>query len=344
MKKFLLGAVSACLAVITAFCFTACGQPGKVNVKYYEEIADVRGALLAGTESVGVMAEPAATMLEKSTPTETWYRLDLQELYDSETKGYPQAVLMVKSSLLKAYPNIVSQIESKIADNVAWAKTNSATAVNAIKGVFPATTLKAPMLSEKSIDNCKIYFQSATDAKNSVNKYIDEIRSIDQNGANAVTDDFFYTSQMESGTWDKDKITFYAPDGAPAISVAKFINDGETFGTGKTVDYKVVLAGTIVGQMATATADIILMPINGATKKYNAGGNANDPYKLVSVITHGNFYIMSKTQISLDDLKLDDKKDASEQLRLAVPMPNAVPDWTVKIVLSKHNLQTNVVD
>ncbi len=346
MKKVLLCVTSLVLATLSALSFGACSpaKTGKVNVRYYPEIADVRAALISGTERVGVMAEPAATMLEKQTPDTTWYRLDVQELYDDEVKGYPQAVLMVKSSLLMAYPEIVTDIEQKINQNVDWAKQNPQIAVDAIKTSFPGTTLKAPMLSSKSIDNSKIYFQSASAAKSSVIKYVNEIRDIDTAGANQVGDDFFYTPSTANGDWTKQTISFYAPDGAPAISIAKFISDGENFGTGKKVNYNVVAAENVVGFMAQSNADIILLPVNGATKMYKANNNANDPYKLVSVITHGNLYIMSKTEITLDDLKLKEDAPENERLILAVPKPGAVPDWSTRIALSKHNLQVNRVD
>ncbi len=335
MKKLLAFILCAVTLVSTAV-FAGCdNKKDEVNFKYYNEGSEIVAMLKAGTEQIGMLPEPAATMLEKQTPDDTWYRLDVQELYDSQAKAYPQAVLMAKSSLLSAYPQIVSVISSSIAENVSWAKQNPALAVSAIASKLSTTTLKAPMLSEKSIDGCKIYFQSAEDAKTSVNKYINDIRSIDNASANVVDDDFFYQASGASGTWSSNEITFYAPDGAPAISIAKFINDNASLGTDKTVDYNVVTAATIVGKMALGDADIILLPINGASKKYKADGNASDPYKLVSVLTHGNFYIMSKTQITLKDLVGG---------RIAVPNMGAVPDWTIRTVLSKNNFKINVVD
>ncbi len=334
MKKFLAIIIGIITCLTSCFMFACNEQIECVSIKYYADGSEILAGLKSGAEEIGMLPEPAATMLEKQTPDTTWYRLDVQELYDGQAKAYPQAVLMVKSSLLKAHPEIVTDIQSKIDINVAWAKQNAGIAVSAIQSVFPATTLKAPMLSEKSIDGCKIYFQSAVDAKASVNKYISDIREMDETSAKVVGDEFYYTPENASGTWDKD-ITFCAPDGAPSIAIAKFINDNESFGTGKTINYSVVKADTIVAKMATASADIILMPINGATKKYNDGGNATDPYKLVSVITHGNFYIMSKTQMEFKDLA---------NKRIAVPNMNAVPDWTFKCILKNNNLCGIVVD
>ncbi len=336
MKKFLVGLTAMICAVICSLSFIGCGaKENKVNVKYFKDGSLVVSALKTDTVDVGMVPEPAASMLEKSDTSIEWYRLSVQDLYDGQTKAYPQAVLMVKSSLLKAYPEIVSNIESKMADNVSWVKSNATTALTAIKNIYPNTTLKAPMLSATTIDNCKIYFQSATDAKTSVNKYIDEIRAISETSANIVPDSFFYAQEQKSGVWINEGISVYAPDGAPAIALAKFINDNDDLGTGKNMSYNIVSSGEIVGKMAMGVADVILMPLNGATKMY-ANFNANDPYQLVSVVTHGNFYLMSKTPInSLNDVV---------GKKVGVPNQNAVPDWTLQTIFAKNNLERNVID
>lgn len=120
--------------------------------------------------------------------------------------------------------------------------------------------------------------------------------------------------------------SFYMPDGAPAVACAGFIDKKETFGTGKTVNYNVVSSDDISGYMSTGKADIIIMPINSASINYNVKA---DGYKLVSVITHGNLYITSKTEIQLTDLK--------GQV-IGVPGENLVPDLTLKTVLSKAGI------
>ena len=302
MKKLITLLLTLILVSVTVFS-VGCKNPqdNSVSIKYYADGSLIKDALQNGAESIGMLPEPAASMLEKQTPNTTWYRLDVQELYDGVKKAYPQAVIMVKSSLLNTYPQIVSQIESKISDNVEWAKANGANAISAISRSFPTTTLKAQMFASSIIDNCKIYFESANSAKQSVNKYISDIKSIDNKSANTVLDSFYYDGTA-SGTFDKDSITFCAPDGAPAIAIAKFIFDGENF---------------------------------GATKKYNADGNASNPYKLVSVLTHGNFYIMSKTKITVKDLA---------NKRIAIPNMGAVPDWTFQLILNKNNLGKIIVD
>ncbi len=332
MKKFLTMILSLVLLVVAVF-GSACSpelEKGKVNIKYYPEGKDVVKSIMAGNETIGLVPEPAATNLEanylkqKGSPL---YRLDLQELYDKDTKAYPQAVLMVKKSVLGANPNLVNSLQTKITESASWIKQNQSFAVDAINSKGGAT-LDAQTLTESAIDGCKIYWESAIGAKTSVKNYINKIIDIDSTKASAVSDDFFYTSAVETGS-SKQTYTFMAPDGAPALAIAKLIYDNDNLGTGKTIDYSVLSSTQVMPNLSSGSADIIVAPVNLASKLYKA--NSND-YVMVAVITHGNFYILSTTQISVSDLK---------GKQVAVPNQGAVPDWTFKMVLYKNNL-TNV--
>lgn len=333
MKKFLslMLTLSLCASSLLAF---ACTSPekDKVNFKYYGTGTDIV-KLFGETETIGLIPEPAATNLTKKIQAKggNIYRLDLQELYDSKTKAYPQAVLMIKKSVLGANPTLISELESKITQSVSWVKSNTSEAVTAI-GAHGVTTLVANALSSEAIDGCKIYWQDAVDSKTSVKNYINSIVDIDSQKASAVSDDFFYTtSQLVS---DKKEYSFVMPDGAPAISVAKLLNDEDDLSTGKKINYSVVASDVIKANLVKGTADIILAPVNLASKLYKAH-NENDHYVMVSVITHGNFYIMSTEKISINDL-------CGKQI--AVPNMGAVPDWTLQMVLKKHGLSFNVVE
>ncbi len=334
MKK-LITIITLLAVLFTSVLAVSCGETekGKANVKYYATPADIVPLILAGNETIGLIPEPAATALQNNAKKQgkTLYRLDLQELYDSEEKAYPQAVLMVKKSVLGSHPNLPSVIQNKITESVSWAKQNTATAVSAI-GSKGQTTLKAPALSESVIDACKIYYQSAESAKSSVNAYINGIIEIDETKANPVQDDFFYTTS--SLTSSKSSYTFIAPDGAPALAISKLINDTDSLGTGKEISYSVVASDKINTSIVKGEADLILAPVNLASKFYKAHDN-NDHYVMVAVITHGNFYIISTENITVNDLI--DK-------RVAVPVKGAVPDWTFKMALKKHNIGVQVVE
>ena len=122
------------------------------------------------------------------------------------------------------------------------------------------------------------------------------------------------------------------------MAIAKFIKDQQNFIEGLTVDYNLVATQSVSTSLVPAyrggVADIIILPVNMASKFYNEGENTNDNYKLVSVITHGNFYIISTEEISVSDLKDN---------RVAVPQKNAVPDWTFRSMLTKHNLKSSEI-
>ena len=333
MKRLLTILLTVMLCLFSIF-GVACSEPekDKINVKYYANPADIVKIFGEG-ETIGLIPEPAATNLTKKIQKQggSIYRLDLQELYDAEEKAYPQAVLMVKKSVLGANPSIVQVLEEKITESVSWVKTNASEAVEAI-GKRGVTTLTANTLTPDVVDACKIYWQSAENAKTSVKNYVNGIIEIDATKASNVDDDFFYTNSSLSG--EKEEYLFVMPDGAPAVATAKLMADSDNLSTGKTVDYNVVVPDMIRAHLTAGTADFILAPVNLASKFYKTH-DASDHYVMVSVVTHGNFYIMSTEELSLSDI-------CGKQI--AVPMMGAVPDWTLQMVLKKHGLSFAVAE
>ncbi len=335
MKKFLTAILSAVLCLITVF-GSACAdetQKGKVNVKYYVNGQQIVQSIMGGSETIGLVPEPAASALQANYLTQkgqALYRLDLQELYDSQDKAYPQAVLMVKKSVLGAHPELVSNLQTKITESASWIKQNVSTAVDAIND-NGGTSLNKNSLNSQAIDGCKIYWESAEDSKTSVKNYINKIVEIDNTKATAVSDDFFYSSVNSSSP--KNSYKFMAPDGAPALAIAKLISTNDDLGTGKSIDYSVIQATQVAPNISQAKADFIVAPVNVASMLYKA--NASDNYVMVAVLTHGNFYILSTTEISVKDLK---------GKQVAVPNQGAVPDWTFKMVLQKYDLLYTIVE
>ncbi len=133
---------------------------------------------------------------------------------------------------------------------------------------------------------------------------------------------FSFTSLM--GCTEKESYTFYCPDGAPALSIAGFIKNQENFGADLPFNYNVVSATQINNAILKEDADFVIMPINSATKLYKDAGKSN--YKMVAVITHGNFYLMSKTAISTP-------QDLVGKV-IYVPQSGKVPDLTLQASLS----------
>ena len=338
MKKLLAIFVSLILSVSVCFAI-GCNQDDNkeiVSVQYFASASDMIPMLKTGKLSIGLLPEPAATQLTKVASDKTWYRMDLQEIYDGENKAYPQAVMLIKQSVLNTYPNIVSSMESAFNDNVQWVKDNTELAVNVVnanleEGATPS--LKAQNITSAVVDGCKIYWQGATGAKETVKSYVDDIISVESSSAKTVSDDFFYTGES-TGAFSGEKITVVAPDGAPALAIAKFINDNQNFGTGKTFSYKVVSSSKIGAAVQQGTGDIVIIPVNAASKLYKA--NSNDTYKMVSVVTHGNLYIMSTEKI--------ESIIALKNKTLGVIGQGLVPDLTLKAVLNKNNMIAKIAE
>ena len=315
---------------------------GTVYFKYGESAADILPLMKTGKLHYALLPEPAATKLNSLAPDKTFYRLDLQELYDGESKAYPQAVMMVKDGLLNTYKDLVADVSDKFAENVTWIKENPAAAVNAVNSKLPegvTPSLSAGVISAEVVDNCKIFWQGAADAEKSVNKYIDDIIALDEKAAIKPEENFFYKGEA-TGTFANDKITVYAPDGAPALAIAKFINDNYDFGTGLTVEYNVVSSGEIGSVLLQGKGDIVIIPVNAATKLYRYASTFSQSvdlgkYMMAGVVTHGNLYIVSDERISLADLK--DKT-------VGVIGMGLVPDLTFKAVLKKNGLTSDIAD
>ncbi len=337
MKKFLALIISAilCLGGLTLF---GCGEKGQTQIKYADAPA-IMEMLINDTLDYGLLPEPVITKLEKVKGKDfTWHRLDVQELYDLESKDYPQAVLMVKNEVLEKHPEIVREMKSKFAENLNWIKENPVKGVNAVKEIFPTTSLApAGIITKDVVDACKIYWQDGDNVEEDVEDYIEDILDVSVGlgikPADKPEEDFFFTDSGKVGESASGKtFTFCVPDGAPALAVSKFIYDNENFVEGATFNYNIVVADDIAKHMngAISSADFIILPVNAGTLNYKKG----DGYKMASVITHGNLYIVSKTESKIEDLI--DKK-------IGVIGEGKVPDLTLKAVLDEYRIGYNVI-
>ena len=340
MKRFLT-VVMALFFVFAASVACACNteEEKTVYVKYYADAGNMLPALKQGAIEIGLVPEPAASKLENVLAQDkTWYRLDVQSLYD-ETASYPQAVLMIKQSVSATFGGIVSTLSSAVTESAEWVKQNPAEAVNAVNGALEegaTPSLSAGAITAQVVDNCKIYWQSAADANSAVKKYIDDI--IDVGGALSVppavkVEDDFFLSGNETGEFDGAKLTVCVPDGAPALAIAKLISDNNALGTGKTVEYKVVSADKIGAFITQGKADIIIMPVNAASKTYKK--YAADTYKMAAVVTHGNLYIMSNEKLKVEDLN---------GKTVGVIGQGNVPDLTFRAIMKAENIKVEIAE
>lgn len=119
-------------------------------------------------------------------------------------------------------------------------------------------------------------------------------------------------------------INVYMPDGAPALAFSKLMHNENKLG--KELSYTVVTANTIQVYVAKETAAAALLPVNAAVKLCGTG----EKYKMVSVNTHGNLYILGKEQAS-DVTALKGKTVAVTNLA-------NVPGLTLKAILREAGI------
>ena len=135
---------------------------------------------------------------------------------------------------------------------------------------------------------------------------------------------------------DKTDITVYAPDGAPALAIAKMLAE-DTADDG--VRYKVVQAASIAGFVdfkdEQENADICILPLNLASKKLGDGAR----YQLLGAVTHGNIYMLSTDETGYSQANLS----ALIGKTVGVVQLNNVPGLTFQAVLKAANVPYQIV-
>lgn len=131
-----------------------------------------------------------------------------------------------------------------------------------------------------------------------------------------------------NGDTDPNTVNVYMPDGAPAIALAAMMDSGYD-----NTEFTVVTASTIGGYVASGKADMAIMPINAAAKLYNDGVGI----KMLTVNTHGNMYLVGKTEESVELTDLVGK-------RIGSIGQGQVPDLTLRMMLDESNVDFVVSD
>ena len=159
---------------------------------YYGGAPAIKTMLAQNQLYAGLLPEPAVSI----GGTATMNRIALHDLYDATSKSFPQAVLMVKDSVLKANSSLVETLKQKMSASFSFAINNAEQAINAVKSVYPATSLVATMTGEM-VSRCSISWQGAKEAKESVKNYLKRIKEVSSVGlgvevAQEVSNEFFY--------------------------------------------------------------------------------------------------------------------------------------------------------
>lgn len=129
-------------------------------------------------------------------------------------------------------------------------------------------------------------------------------------------------------------LTFAAPEGTPALAIARLITDNKSI-SGKNVNYKIVNPSNIAKEMQAGLSNLVIMPVNAGATLINKGAD----YKLVSVAVDGSLYLVGKNiDEAAKTLTIDDIKGK----RIACIGQQGVPGLVFRYILKENNI--NIVD
>lgn len=131
-------------------------------------------------------------------------------------------------------------------------------------------------------------------------------------------------------------LTFAAPEGTPALAIARLITDNKSI-SGKNVNYKIVNPSNIAKEMQAGLSDLVIMPVNAGATLINKGAK----YKLVSVAVDGSLYLVGKSDTATTattTLTIDDIKGK----KIACIGQQGVPGLVFRYILKENNI--NIVD
>ena len=136
----------------------------------------------------------------------------------------------------------------------------------------------------------------------------------------------------KKGNGNNVTLTFAAPEGTPALAIARLITDNKSI-SGKNVNYKIVNPSNIAKEMQAGLSDLVIMPVNAGAMLINKGAD----YKLVSVAVDGSLYLVGKSETA-KTLTIDDIKGK----RIACIGQQGVPGLVFRYILKANNI--SIVD
>ncbi len=155
---------------------------------------------ITGADAVGVteadcflLAEPAASLQKKNGFSIVG---DIQALYGGE-KGYPQAVLVAKNSVIAAREEWLRGFLSSVENSGAWLKTASgeqlvSTVSAHLEDRSAATSLNAKALSSEALSRCGIYFTYAAETRTEVEGFLTDLRKVNDKAAAIPAAEFYW--------------------------------------------------------------------------------------------------------------------------------------------------------
>ncbi|MBQ7308047.1 MAG: ABC transporter substrate-binding protein [Clostridia bacterium] len=168
----------------------------KVNLYGCDPTA-VAQLLSSGSVDYALCAEPSVTILTKNLSAKgIKVCLNLQTAYhDTFNENYPQAVTIVKKTLIENNPKFVKKFIQGLKENDSFlVEDNIETILSAIsshieEGLTPVLNGK---LNATSMTNCNVKYVDAYSVKEQIKNYVEKIKLIDATKVNSITDDIFY--------------------------------------------------------------------------------------------------------------------------------------------------------
>lgn len=136
-----------------------------------------------------------------------------------------------------------------------------------------------------------------------------------------------------AGENDDGTYTVYAPDGAPALALAKAVNEDDD-----RYDFRIVASNAITAQVQgeEPAADFCILPVNVAAKLLGKG----ETYQMLGTVTNGNMYLLTtggNPEIATDNLSTLVGKT------VGVVQLNNVPGLTFQAVLSRNDIDYQIL-
>lgn len=112
----------------------------------------------------------------------------------------------------------------------------------------------------------------------------------------------FAACNDNNGNDETTALRFTAPEGTPALAIARLVTDNKVIGD-YDMGYDIVKASSIAAEMSSAKSDLVIMPVNAGANLIRMGAD----YKLVSVAIDGSLYLVGRSDevktVTKDDLK-----------------------------------------
>ncbi len=262
---------------------------------------------------------------------------DLQELYGGGN-GYPQAVLVGKKSVLESDAGAAGTLLSYFDGSDGFLSAHSGQEIaELLAGKYAAgqtPSINANNLTKDVIKNCSVRFTRSADCKTAVNDFLAKLIAVNPAFTSPVEDAFFEMSDLTAGA-SANSYTVYAPDGAPALSLANAISSTE----GNAFEYHIVAANTIAAQVTgeSPKADFCVLPVNAAAKLLGKGTT----YRMLGTVTNGNLYLLAsgkQQKLTKDNL------DVLKGKTVGVVQIANVPGLTLQAVLKDKGIEYAVLE